>query len=201
MAEPKAKRTRKSSKSAGGEPKPAARSKEPTRVEEKPRKGRLPGWLRGWTGLGVVLVVGIFVLFGAYALFVSLSNGTLVEMQVHVGTHPDGTMYMRCGAGSTPGVCGGGDQATFTVQSRDRVHVTIVNDDGGDHTHDIRLQGGPYWLWPAGFEDELTACQSKGSTAPCAETSFTAWSTGSFEIVCEINGHYDAGMRAKLVVQ
>ncbi|MCA1819586.1 MAG: hypothetical protein ABR562_03155 [Thermoplasmatota archaeon] len=187
MAEAKAKPARKSAAQRA--------AKAPA---DEPKRRRIPEWLKGWSGLAIAVALLAFVGYGVYCLVVSISNGNMAEMRVHVGTTSTG-MYLHCGAGSSPGVCDG-DPSVFHVGVRDRVHVTIVNDDGGDHTHDIRLQGGPYWLWPAGFEDELRDCAPMGSTEPCADTYFTAWSAGSFEIVCEIPGHYEGGMRGTLVV-
>lgn len=161
-----------------------------------------PAWLRGWKGAVIWSAAGLVVLYGLYAAFVSYDNGTDVDLHVEVGTYTDSgthggaSMYLRCASGSTPSVCSPGD-STFRVHKRDRIHLTVTNLDGGDHTHDIRLTGGAYWLWPAGFEDELNGC---ASSKPCAETTFVAYSTGSFRIVCELTGHDGAGMNGTLVV-
>jgi len=162
-----------------------------------------PRWLKGGTGIAIYAILGLFVLYGAYALFVTWSSGTDVTMEVRVGTNPDGTMFLHCGAASSPGVCDPNDphpeQATFHVPARAHVHVLVVNQDGGDHTHDIRLLGGAYWLWPAGFENELDNCA--GGSAPCADTGFTAYATGEYRIICEIAGHDDRGMHGTLSVE
>jgi len=181
---PKAKRTAGTRKSAKTETKP-------------PRP-----WYRTGGGAAILGLAAVAILYVGYALFVSVSDGTLVEMEIRVGTNPDGSMYLRCGAGSSPGVCDAAaanpDQGAFRVEKRDRVHVTIFNDDGGNHTHDVRLQGGPYFLWPAGFEHELGQCNVG---QPCATTSFTAWSAGTFDLVCELSGHLRLGMHGTLVVE
>lgn len=158
-------------------------------------------WVR-WTGLGVGMLLVAYI---AYAGFVRYSNGTEVTLNIEVGTYADGgashggqSMFLRCGAGSTQGACDVGS-STFTVHKRDRVTVHVFNLDKGTHTHDIRLTGGAYYLWPSGFENELNGCPDDASQ-PCATESFTAWATGSYKILCELAGHDDAGMHGTLVV-
>lgn len=150
-----------------------------------------PTWLKGWKGTVIYAAAVLLVVYGAYAAFVSYSNGDKVTLNLEVGTNQDGTMYLRCAAGSTPTACTP-NESTFTVHKRDRVTVNVHNADGGKHTHDIRLVGGPYWLWPGGFENELES--------PDVTAHFTAYSTGTFEVICELAGHYDAGMKGTLVV-
>jgi plastocyanin len=150
-------------------------------------------WLT-WT---LVVIIALGVIYGGFVAFASNSNGTDVTVVLDLGTNHDPgaatSMYLRCdGANSTAGVCSGGDQATVTVHQRDRIHLTIHNDDGGDHTHDFNVQGWQYALPPISPEMELhTQDQS---------WTFTAWASGSFKMLCEVPGHDAAGMHGLLVV-
>jgi len=151
-------------------------------------------WLT-WT---LVVVVVLALLYGGFVAFASNSNGTDVTVVLHLGTNANGssatTMYMKCDVpASTPGACSGGDQATVTVHQRDRIHLTIVNDDKGDHSHDFNVQGWQYAFPPISPEMELHA-QAQSWT-------FTAWASGSFKMLCEVPGHDGAGMHGELVVQ
>lgn len=137
--------------------------------------------------LGVV--VAIALLYTGYTTYSTRDVSATIE----VGTNPDGSMYLRCASASGGAECSGGDQGTLTVAKRDRVHLTIVNKDGGDHTHDFNIQGWQYFFWPNTPEQELHA---QTETA-----SFTAWSAGSYHILCEISGHDAKGMRGTLLVQ
>src|SRR5581483_1014834 len=140
------------------------------------------------------IVVGALVLlYGALVAFASYSNGNDVNVTLNVGVSGS-SMYMRCDqAKSTPGVCGGGDQATVTVHKRDRVHLTIHNDQGGDHTRDFNVQGWQYAFPPVSPEMELHQAD--------LSWTFTAWASGSYHMLCELTGHDAAGMHGTFVVQ
>jgi hypothetical protein len=142
-------------------------------MEARPKKSRRPRWLQGWRGALLAMAV-LLVLYVAYSLFVSLSNGRLVELELVAKTGEDGAMQLLCGAGANPSVCAPGT-SNFTVQARDRVHVVLVAE--GNLTS-VSLEGAPYWLWPAGL--------SMSPSSP--EESFTAWAKGTFEIRCSAEG-------------
>lgn len=152
-----------------------------------PRKGRgkpdPDGWRRGpgWPILALCGLGALLVAFGAYALFVSVSDGTLVELHLTVEADDEGNLALRCGSKSTPSVCAPGEQV-FRAETRDRIRVLLEADDG----EAVRLGGGAYWLWPAGF-------QLRGSDA----TSFTAWRSGTFPVHCQASSPC---MPAQLVV-
>jgi hypothetical protein len=153
-------------------------------------------WLK-WTLIVVVIVV---VAYGGLVAYAEVSNGNAVNVTFHLGTLSSGKMYMRCDAAATtpnepattPGVCSGGDQPTVTVHARDRVTFFLVNDDGGDHTHDFNLQGAAYSFPPVSPEMEL-----HGSTE---SWTFTAYATGSYHVLCELPHHDELGMHATFVV-
>lgn len=146
-------------------------------------------WLK-WTLVAVAVIV---VLYGGLVAFAESSNGTNVNVTLDLGTS-GGKMYMRCDvAKSTPGVCTGGDQATVTVHKRDRVHLSIHNDQGGDHSHDFNIRGWQYAFPPVSPEMELHQADQSWT--------FTAWATGSFHMLCELPGHDAAGMNGTLVVE
>lgn len=139
-------------------------------------------------------VVVVLLLYGGYATAVSVSNGHEKRVSIVAGIHPDGSMYYSCDqANSTAGVCDENNgHARILVEKRDRVKITVRTDDGKRHSHDFRLEGAPYFLWPAGIEMEL----EKGTQTK----SFTAWATGEYPFVCELKGHKEAGMYGTLVV-
>lgn len=145
-------------------------------------------WLK-WT---LIVVVAVLVLYGALVAYAEVSNGTDVNVKLQVGTQ-NGKMYMRCdAAASTPGVCTGGDQTTVTVHKRDRVHLSIHNDDSGDHTHDFNIEGWQYAFPPVSPEMELHE--------PDQSWTFTAWSAGEYHMLCELPNHDGLGMRGTFKV-
>lgn len=138
----------------------------------------------------------LLVAYGAYAATVTVDNGgPTKEAAILAGASPDGSMFYHCDAtASTPGVCEDVDgHARILVEKRDRIHVTVRTDDGRRHSHDFRLEGLPYLLWPAGVEMELEA--------PSESSTFTAWAAGEYRFVCELRGHESAGMWGTLVVR
>lgn len=148
-------------------------------------------WVRN-----LLLVAGILaVAYGAYAAFVTVSNGNEKHVTILAGIKPGGEMFYHCVVEeSTPGVCTDKDgHATVTVAKRDRVTFTVKTDDGRNHSHDFLLEGAPYMMWPAGIEMELEHPSESGA--------FTAWKTGEYRFVCELSGHEDAGMWGTLVVK
>jgi plastocyanin len=150
-------------------------------------------WLT-WT---ILVVIVLAVLYGGLVAFAENSNGTDVTVVLDLGTNAPGSgatsMYMKCDAArSTPGVCSGGDQATVTVHQRDRIHLTIHNADGGDHSHDFNVQGWQYAFPPISPEMELHSADESWT--------FTAWASGSFKMLCEVPGHDGDGMHGTLVV-
>lgn len=157
--------------------------------------------MRPWLKWTLIAVVAVLVVYGGFVGFASYSNGRNVQLTLHLGTDSaTGSMYIRCDApagaanepATTAGVCGGGDQPTITVHQRDRVHVTLVNDDKGDHTHDFNLLGWQYALPPISPEMELH--QSTESW------TFTAWASGTYRMICELPGHDADGMHATFKV-
>jgi plastocyanin len=147
-----------------------------------------------WQRTTTIAVAALLVLYVVYAIFVSIPNGKHDDVYLRLGTQGS-TMYLRCAEGSNPSdACrvGSDGNAEVFVGARDRVTFHIHNDDGGDHTHDFRLEGGAYWLWPAHAEDELHGEDSS--------VSFTAWKAGTFRLICELKGHDAAGMHAVLHV-
>lgn len=141
-----------------------------------------------------MIAVGVLAaLYLLYAAFVRFDNGRDVHVHILAG-QDGGAMHFRCDAAlSTPGTCSGGDQATVRVHKRDRVTFTVVSEQGPGRTHDFRLQGGPYLVWPSGIEMEIEDGRQEGS--------FTAWSTGTYRFICELSGHEGAGMWGTLVVE
>lgn len=150
--------------------------------------------MRAWLRRLLVAVLVVAVLYGAYAAFVSWSNGADKTIVVVAGVAQDGSMFFRCVAQeSTRGTCDPAAPSRFTVESRDRVTFRVRTDDGRPHSHDFRLLGLPYLVPPAGIEMELYASEES--------KSFTAWKSGEFRIVCELRGHEAAGMWGTLVVR
>lgn len=146
-----------------------------------------------WLKRTLLVVVVIVVLYGGLVAYAEVSNGTPVNVTFHLGTLGGGKMYMRCDdAATTPGVCSGGDQPTVTVHKRDRVTFHLVNDDGGDHTHDFNLQGLAYAFPPVSPEMELHQTAESWT--------FTAYAAGSYHVLCELPGHDEAGMHATFKV-
>ena len=149
--------------------------------------------MRPWLRYLLVVVAVVVALYGAFSAFALSSSGTKVEAVVHVGSDAQG-MYMRCdAAASTPGVCGGDRQMALTVHKRDRVHVTVTDDDGGGHGHDFNVEGWQYFAWPNSPETELND--------ETESVTFTTWATGAFHVLCELKGHDAAGMHGTLVVK
>lgn len=150
--------------------------------------------MQRWLRVLLIVVVVALALVGAYAAIALPSNGNDVNAEIHVGVLGGGQMYMRCasvtGAGAT---CSSGDQMTLTVHARDRLHIDIVDDEGGGHAHDFNVKGWQYYFWPNSPETELTAARES--------VTITTWATGTFHVLCELSGHDAAGMHGTLVVQ
>lgn len=143
----------------------------------------------------LVVLVLLALAFVGYAAAVNMSNGSATKDVVIVaGMEPGGAMYFRCAPDEgTPGVCANeGGHATVGVRKGDRVRVTVRTDDGKPHSHDFRLMGAPYMVWPAGIEMELHK--------PQEQKSFVAYAAGEYRFVCELAGHEDAGMWGTLRV-
>jgi len=157
----------------------------------KPFKEWKP-WQRTTT-IVVAVLLGVYIL---YAAFVSIPNSKHDNVYLRLGTQPGG-MYLRCddrNGQDAGGLCtsDGDGNAIVHVGTRDRVTFHIHNDDGGDHTHDFRLLGGAYFLWPAHAENELHKDD--------VSVSFTAWMSGTYRIICELPGHDAAGMHGQIVI-
>lgn len=148
----------------------------------------MKGWLRN-----LLIVVAVLALsVGAYAVFTMYSNGNDVNLVLHVGTLDGGAMYLRCTSITGNGAsCDQSDQANITVHKRDKLHITIVDDQGGGHRHDFNVRGWQYY-WPDTPETELNAASES--------VTFTTWATGEFHILCELPGHDARGMHGTLVV-
>jgi len=150
--------------------------------------------MQPWLKWLLIVVVSVAVLYGALVAFAEYSDGNNVHVTLHLGRNPDGHMYLKCDQqATTDGICTGGDQAVVTVQKRDRVKVTLVNDERGDHTHDFNIEGWQYAFPPISPEMELH--QSTESW------TFTAWASGSYHMLCEISGHDQAGMHGTFIVK
>lgn len=137
----------------------------------------------------------LFLAYAGYATAVSVPNGELTKhVSIVAGTDPDGTMYFHCDVvNSTEGACIDEEgHAQIRAHVRDRLQVRVSTDDGRKHSHDFKLEGAPYALWPAGIEMELNK--------PTETKSFTAWREGTYRFVCELQGHERAGMWGSLVV-
>lgn len=150
--------------------------------------------MKPWLKRALLVVGVVAILYGAFIGFASYSTGDKVDVTFHLGTMPGGAMYLRCseirGGSAT---CTPGDQTTVTVGKRDRVTFHIVNDDGGDHTHDFKLEGWQYALPPISPESELHKTTQSWT--------FTAWAPGEFRLWCELRGHAAAGMEGSFVVK
>lgn len=153
--------------------------------------------MRRWLMVTLIAVASLLLVYAAYSLFVSYGNGDKVAVTIHAGVHTDGAnagkMYYRCSSASPAGVADNSDQCTITVHKRDKVTLTVISDDGAGRSHDFKLQGAPYFLYPAGIEMEIQDSNSQTGT-------FTAWATGDYKFVCEISGHEAAGMFGTLHV-
>ena len=146
-----------------------------------------------WQRTTTIVVAVLLGLYIVYALFVAIPNGHHDNVYLRLGTQGS-TMYMRCADGNADCVCTSDPDgnAIVHVGTRDRVTFHIHNDDGGDHSHDFRMLGGPYWLWPAHAENELHSADQS--------VSFTAWKSGTYRLVCELPGHDAAGMHGQIVI-
>lgn len=153
-----------------------------------------PAWLAGWKGPVIITAAALVLIYGLYAVLVSYSNGNDVHVTIHAGVDgSSGKMYYKCTAITGDGAsCDDSQQTTVTVHKRDRVTFDVISDDGPGRTHDFKLQGGAYWLWPAGVEMEIQNGEQSGT--------FTAWSAGSYTFICELSGHEAAGMSGTLIV-
>lgn len=153
--------------------------------------------MRRWLVVTLVVLTSLLVLYAAYAFYVSHDNGTKVNVTIHAGVHQSGAkagkMYYHCtdisGAGASRDES---DQCTVTVHKGDKVTFTVVSDDGPGRTHDFRLLGAPYFLYPAGIEMEIEEGRQSGT--------FVAYATGDYTFICELAGHEDAGMWGTLRV-
>jgi plastocyanin len=148
--------------------------------------------MQPWLKRTLIVVAVLVLVGGAFVAYAEYSNGKDVNVALNLGTSGS-AMYLRCDAAkSSPGVCSGGDQATVTVHKRDRVHLSIHNDQGGDHTHDFNVQGWQYAFPPVSPEMELHSVDQSWT--------FTAWAAGSYHMLCELPGHEAAGMQGTFVV-
>lgn len=152
--------------------------------------------MRRWLVVTLSVLAGLLLLYAAYSVFVSYDNGTHDAVTIHAGAYTSGAkagkMYYHCSDSSGGAAVDNADQCTVTVHKRDKVTFTVISDDGSGRTHDFKLQGAPYFLYPAGIEMEI----QNGSQS----STFTAWATGDYKFVCELPGHEDAGMWGTLHV-
>lgn len=148
--------------------------------------------MRPWWKRTLLAVAVLAVLYGGLVAYETFPSRGETHAVVHLG-HVGSAMYLRCDAdASTAGVCSGGDQATITVPERSRLALSVVNDDGGGRTHDLRVEGWQYVLPPVRPEMEMQE--------PTQSHTFTAWAAGDFHILCELGGHEAAGMWGTLRV-
>jgi hypothetical protein len=150
--------------------------------------------MKPWARTLLIIVAVVVVLYGAFTAFALVSNGTDDNVVIHVGKDKDG-MYMRCSPGEKSGnaKCDDSRQTTVTVAKRDRVTITVIDDDGGNHGHDFNIEGWEYFLWPNSPETELEKATET--------VTFTTWATGTFHMLCELEGHDKAGMNGTLIVK
>ena len=140
-------------------------------------------------------ILTFVVAYSGYIALVTIPNGGPAKhASIIAGVDPDGAMYFRCDeANSTTGTCQDeAGRATVRVAKRDRLTIEVRTDDGRRHSHDFKLEGIAYALWPAGIEMELES--------PSEAKTFTAWRVGTYRFVCELAGHEDRGMWGTLIV-
>lgn len=106
------------------------------------------------------------------------NNGVQV-ISIHVGSHPDGTMYM------TPG--------TMCAHKGSNVRFVVINDDSIFHDVALISYGG------TNIEHEVNP-HSTVSTHHDGNDYFVASATGQFQVICEVAGHADKGMKGTFTV-
>jgi uncharacterized cupredoxin-like copper-binding protein len=113
------------------------------------------------------------VLATMLVLLAPLALAKSQTVDIEVGSHPDGSMYL------TPGnvTVGLGDALTLRIRNPDAIFhdVAILDYDGNDIEIEV----------PGGTTEEKT---------------FTATVAGDFRMVCEVRGHKQAGMQGWLHV-
>ncbi len=77
------------------------------------------------------------------------------------------------------------DPATITVKTGDKVNITFVNKGTVDHTY---------------VQPDLNI-NLKAAPGQSATGQFTASKAGTYNVVCDVPGHKEAGMTGQIVVQ
>ncbi len=77
------------------------------------------------------------------------------------------------------------DPATITVKAGDKVTLTLNNKGTLEHT----------------FVQPDLNINLKAAAGQSASTTFTATKAGSYQVVCDVPGHKEAGMVGTIVVQ
>jgi plastocyanin len=85
----------------------------------------------------------------------------------------------------------------WTVGSGAEVTLTLTN--SADQTHEWVIMRAPI-ASEAEFTEEAVIWEMEAEAGTVATDSFTAPAAGTYQIICALEGHFDAGMHGELVV-
>ncbi len=116
------------------------------------------------------------------------------------------------GGGSSSGGSSGGANLTITatefkfdpadesVSAGQTVNVTLKNNGSVDHTW-VVLKQGVNDTTSSQFSADQALFTVKAAAGQTGTGSFTAPAAGQYEIICDVPGHLDAGMKGTLTVK
>jgi uncharacterized cupredoxin-like copper-binding protein len=92
------------------------------------------------------------------------------------------------------------DPADETVNAGQTVNVTLDNKGTVDHTW-VVLKQGVNDTTSSQFSADQALFTVKAAAGQTGTGSFTAPAAGQYEIICDVPGHLDAGMKGTLTVK
>lgn len=85
----------------------------------------------------------------------------------------------------------------WTVGAGDAVTLTLTN--SADQTHEWVIMSAPITA-ESEFTEEAVIWEMESEAGQVATDTFTAPAAGTYQIICALEGHFDAGMEGELVV-
>jgi plastocyanin len=92
------------------------------------------------------------------------------------------------------------DPADVTVTSGQTVNVSLKNTGSVDHTW-VVLKQGVNDTTSTQFSADQALVTVKAAAGQTGTGSFTAPAAGQYEIICDVPGHLDSGMKGTLTVK
>ncbi|HLE39591.1 MAG TPA: plastocyanin/azurin family copper-binding protein [Acidimicrobiia bacterium] len=85
----------------------------------------------------------------------------------------------------------------WTVATGEEVTLTLTN--AADEDHEWVIMNSPITS-EAEFAEDLVFWEMEAGPGAVATDTFTAPAAGTYQVICALEGHFDSGMEAELVV-